>query len=407
MQCGACPALYDLAKDCAACASGFVDYPKCTPAETGTCTVEKDCSNHAVSVTGNTATGCTCVCRGQWTGVQCETCPARYDVAKDCAACASGFVDYPKCTPAETGTCTVEKDCSNHAVSVTGNTATGCTCMCRNQWAGTQCGSCPANINPDKDRAADCAACRPGFVDYPKCTPAETGTCTIEKDCSNHAVSVTGNTATGCTCVCRGQWTGVQCETCPARYDVAKDCAACASGFVDYPKCTPAETGTCTVEKDCSNHAVSVTGNTATGCTCMCRNQWAGTQCGSCPANINPDKDCAACKPGFVDYPKCTPAETGTCTVEKDCPVSVTGNTATGCTCVCRGQWTGVQCETCPARYDVALCCVCKHGFVDYPKCTPANRHMHGRKGLHGVCDWQHGDWLHLCVPRSVDRGAV
>ena len=191
----------------------------------------------------------------------------------------------PNAPPQKQAHARFEKDCSNHAVSVTGNTATGCTCMCRRSAVLALRTSTPTKTAQHASQASWTIRNAPPQRQARARSKRTAATTRCE--------TVTGNTATGCICMCRGQWTGVQCGACPARYDLAKDCAACASGFVDYPKCTPAGTGTCTVEKDCSNHAVSVTGNTPTGCTCTCTSRY------------DPATNCSSCSKGHAMYPQC------------------------------------------------------------------------------------------------------
>ena len=322
-----------------------------------------NCSYHASRVSGNSRSGCDCMCRNQWVGVACGVCPSNFDKDADCGTCAPGFSNYPLCT--NTNRCTLA-NCSYHASKVSGNKNSGCDCTCENMWVGATCGVCPDNF----DKNADCGACAPGFLDYPLCTKA----CTIAQDCNNHATSVSGTVATGCTCACRNMWQGAQCQTCPSQYDASEDCGACAPGFVNYPLCTKNPAPACTIAQDCSDNAIQVSGTPATGCICTCRNMWQGAQCQTCPSQYNPALDCGACAPGYHGaFPVCVPS----CTIARDCSgnaVAVSGSNATGCVCTCRNMWQGARCQTCPSQYAAAKDCgACAPGYQNYPECTKAH----------------------------------
>ena len=102
-----------------------------------------------------------------------------------------------------------------------------------------------------------------------------TRSCSSVLDCSNNAASVTGTTravknGAECKCVCRNSWFGQHCTSCPPSIDPLKDCNACKTGYDTFPKCYL----TCTNRDNCNNHALKVVGNSKTGCTCSCLNQW-------------------------------------------------------------------------------------------------------------------------------------
>jgi hypothetical protein len=253
------------------------------------CTVERDCFGHASSVQGNSQEGCICTCENQWYGAQCQFCPPGVDYTKNCAQCLPGYENYPFCALA----CTVANNCSNHATNVTGDSQTGCQCTCRNQWVGATCEVCP----PGTDASKDCAACLPGYENYPFCSLA----CTINGNCSGHAVSVTGDSQTGCKCTCQNQWYGGDCQVCPQGVDANDGCGACLPGYDGYPFCAKK----CTIAESCNGHAVEVRGNAKTGCQCACTNQWAGGTCDYCPPNFDATSDCSTCAAGYSNYPYC------------------------------------------------------------------------------------------------------
>lgn len=358
-QCENCAAKYNMNEDCGTCAAGHDSYPSCYR----TCTIERDCFNHAYSVTGNVNTGCTCACRNQWTGYSCVQCPWKFDAAKDCGACAEGRADYPTCTKKEPNDACTLADCHYRAMNVSG-TKGNCKCLCLNAWAGDTCQTCPAGF----DKNNFCGSCSEGYGGYPNCKRF----CTVEQDCNNHATAVTGF-AGNCNCKCRNFWEGTFCGVCPKERVAASDCLMCNPTAYNQtgwpPVCTPKK-AQCTNAHDCSGHASIVSGVVG-DCNCKCENSWTGASCQYCAANYNQADNCASCAAGFDSYPSCF----RTCTVAQDCAshaTSVTGNVNTGCNCACRNFWTGVSCSVCPHNYDATIdCAACASGYTDFPKCVP------------------------------------
>ena len=347
--CDVCPANFNkTAANCSTCATGYTKYPICVLL----CTNANNCSGHALTVFGDTLTGCSCNCRNQWRGPDCSVCDSNLNATLDCGVCADGYDSYPDCYL----TCTAAMNCSNHAASVSGNTFTGCTCHCRNSWSDSNCSTCALNFNITDD----CGSCSPGYVDYPSGCPR---LCTVATDCTGHASNVTG-VFPNCVCFCSEQWNGTSCESCPPQYDPNYNCFACNVGFSgDFPDCF----ANCDVVRDCNDHATDATGNTKTGCNCTCRNEWFGPNCSMCPPNYDPTADCGSCSAGY-DPPNCLRR----CNPIDDC--NSHANTSTGyepnCTCDCRNKWYGQKCQSCAANYSVTHDCgTCTGGYINYPDC--------------------------------------
>ena len=226
-QCDDCPPHALRTNDCSSCEDGYGGFPNCTRL----CTIAEDClPSHTRTVSG-LAGSCLCACLNAWTGPRCDECTDRFNVSQGCAACATGYTEYPHCYRV----CT-DADCSDRSVQVSGNEFVGCNCTCRNQWHGPACAECEAQYDAERD----CAECADGYEHYPICRPI----CTAA-NCSNHSASVSGNVANGCHCICRSQWSGAACKDCESRFDASNDCASCAAGFESYPYCLPiTSTGT-------------------------------------------------------------------------------------------------------------------------------------------------------------------
>ncbi|CUE71036.1 membrane-associated protein, putative [Bodo saltans] len=394
-SCSVCPTRYNASNDCAGCAAGYDGaYPACYL----TCTREANCSGNAATVTGNTHTGCNCSCRNQWNGTTCDSCASIYSSTQDCGTCAEGYGFYPNCTRI----CSTVYECNAHATTVDG-TYPNCTCNCRNQWLGSSCAFCPSKYS--NTTANDCGTCTSDREGYPICVEK----CTNAWNCSNNAQTVLGNFTSGCSCICRNQWSGLNCSSCPVNFDSTLDCGACSKGYSNYPTCAPL----CT-PVDCYNHSIAFSG-TRPNCQCTCRNKWSLSNCSVCPSNYvaNETSDCAACAPGYVEYPSCYRQ----CTVSQDCnshAVNVTGNTFTGCNCSCRNEWSGSSCQVCAAKYNATEdCATCAVGYAnDYPNCTrictvdeDCNGHAVNATGLVPYCTCHcRNEWLgatcNLCPPK-------
>eukprot|EP01065_Artemidia_motanka_P022256 TRINITY_DN26474_c0_g1_i1.p1 TRINITY_DN26474_c0_g1~~TRINITY_DN26474_c0_g1_i1.p1 ORF type:complete len:1550 (+),score=342.94 TRINITY_DN26474_c0_g1_i1:359-4651(+) len=343
--------------DCAACASGYVDYPLCTR-----CTSEEHCNGRASAVDSKTPNGteCVCHCTHQWTGDRCEICPQNF-AGLNCSDCASGYVNYPACRE-----CTDTNDCSGNAVLVTSDVARkNCLCTCRNQWEGGDCGVCDSKFY-DKSVTADpkdsCGSCAPLYYNYPLCVQ-----CTNQQACNGRARSnpLPDPTQKFCVCECSNRWTDPQCGTCPSKYGGA-NCDQCAVGRVHFDQCT-----LCTAQDACSDHASDVTSTDVNGkqqCHCTCRNQWHLDNCSACAVEYDANRDCGACRANRINYPVCAMCTSLNCNGRS---YSVSANAAqNGCDCVCRSSWTGDSCGTCPPQFTGTDCDVCATGFTGYPLCT-------------------------------------
>ena len=353
--CGACELPY-AGDDCRLCAAGHINYDTCTK-----CTTADHCSNHAVNVTtGVLGRSCECTCMNQWSGSSCEKCESPFDGA-NCDKCLEGHIGYPTCTE-----CTSAMHCNDRATAVTDKNGTSCACTCRNAWAGAACETCPTAYGGD-----DCEMCAKGYIGS---LATECTQCSNAKHCNSRAkmerdemlgwapnVTDNGNRST-CVCVCSGQWSGDQCETCPPQFGGDK-CNECAPLRVGYPECV-----LCDVDVHCSGHADTVMPVNATTCECQCTAMWTGAKCDSCPANYD-QTTCDRCHPGFINYPKCTE-----CTVGVHCSdhaVNVTSNAAADtCECTCRNMWSGDTCSTCNSTiYAGNDCNECSTGYLNYPLC--------------------------------------
>ena len=225
---------------CNACAANYGGYPNCLPI---VCTAAADCSNHATEVHGTRVSGCHCRCRSGFAGTNCNRCDAKYQ-------------GYPNCQPVP---CTRLANCHDHATAVTGNLVAGCRCTCAAGYAGSSCDLCATN-----------------YGGYPNCTASQ---CSISTHCNSHATQVSGTSVTGCRCTCASNYVGASCNACGPNYE-------------SYPTCSATP---CTVARNCNDHATSVNGTLASGCTCACTFGFAGAGCQTCAA-------------GFYNYPYCSPS---------------------------------------------------------------------------------------------------
>ena len=350
-KCELCPANVDGGRDCGVCRTGYSGYPNCSR----NCNVIDDCGNHAVSVQGNVASGCTCQCQNAYNGSTCEICAPIYDPGQQCGQCAVGFADYPTCSRK----CTVIQDCNGRAGNVSGNIVSGCTCQCVNAWIGRSCDQCPVNVE-----STTCDRCVVGYEGTP---PSCVRSCNVTTDCSGHGLNVTGDGSRGCTCQCTNSWTDSMCQTCPPAFNRSDNCFGCAAGFSgNYPDCSR----TCTNMTDCNGNAAGVSGSTGQGCQCLCKWPWQGYACDDCPFGYDNGNDrCNTCAAGFAGFPYCERL----CTNVTDCSghaQSVTGILSANnsqCTCRCAGYWQGYSCNTCPGQYNPAGCNTCNEGWAGVP----------------------------------------
>ena len=95
----------------------------------------------------------------------------------------------PNCTASQ---CSIATHCNNHATQVSGTSVTGCRCTCASNYVG-----------------ASCNACGPNYESYPTCSATP---CTVASNCNDHATSVNGTLASGCTCACAFGFAGVRCQ---------------------------------------------------------------------------------------------------------------------------------------------------------------------------------------------------
>lgn len=377
--CAICPPNY-LQSTCSGCTSGYGGYPNCQPM----CTIDGNCSSHAVAVSGTYATSCSCACRNTWTGSDCSSCPAGYDGTQDCGVCAAGYGGYPQCSPL----CTNDVNCNNRATSVSGILRSGCTCNCRSSWYGQECQFCPARTNSSDD----CTSCIAGHHGYPNCVR----TCTLAGDCSSNAANVTGDgTVAGCSCQCRNQWRGPRCDQCSFQFNQSDDCGSCGAGFTPSPA-FPVCLGACDITTVCSNHALSVSGDTSHGCVCVCRNGWSGSSCSICDSRFFTGADCDQCAAQFSGAPPNCHRQCDTVMDCSDHAIDAQGTLTvnTSCHCECMGQWINSDCSVCAPRYNPSLqCSVCAAGYVtrSYPDCwricstvTDCNNHAYAVTGDEG-----------------------
>jgi len=221
-----------------------------------------------------------CECPNKWEGATCAECAGKYDRATDCRACGANRHSFPVCE-----LCTVEKDCSGHAdtVSVSAQ-GDSCACVCQAGWEGSDCsidadecqsGPCFAGTCVDELNGFHCD-CDPGFkgdvcqTDVDECSSGP---------CANGGECVDGINSYRCSCA--------------DGFDASADCTACAPGWYGYPTCLE-----CTNAGNCSGNALVVSSNAnRTACTCnQCQPGWVG---GVCEVDVD---ECASqpCQNGGV-----------------------------------------------------------------------------------------------------------
>eukprot|EP01125_Pyxidicula_operculata_P010688 TRINITY_DN351_c0_g2_i3.p1 TRINITY_DN351_c0_g2~~TRINITY_DN351_c0_g2_i3.p1 ORF type:complete len:2844 (-),score=811.49 TRINITY_DN351_c0_g2_i3:165-8696(-) len=134
-----------------------------------------------------------------------------------------------------------------------------------------------------------------------------------------------------CVCDVNAHRTGKECDVCVSGYvfDVFKNC-------VREPVCGPRTCG-CTGSFNCAP-----IGNCS---------EVDGKAVCSCPKNFGGER-CNQCATGYVNYPLCTPAVTGSCPL--GC-IHGTCSEATS-TCICQGNWQGSACDICPTGYSGENC---------------------------------------------------
>jgi coxsackievirus/adenovirus receptor len=271
-NCNVCPRFVNSTKDprnasslgCDRCIDGYGGYPSCQLLCNAT-----SCSNHAANVSAISGffPSCDCGgCRDQWKGQYCEQCDVIYNQAT-CASCATGYFPAPGAFPNCSALCS-RTDCNAHGTPLLNSVRPTCNCSCdaATRWYGDLCDKCPT---PGYDTTT-CDRCASGYGGYPRCMPL----CTIAGNCSGagNAVGVSGDWGNGCTCSCRGNWTGGDCSVCNWPYNASKNCSACQDDFdaATWPRCYLK----CTNAANCSGNAWNVSGNVRSGCNCSCLNNW-------------------------------------------------------------------------------------------------------------------------------------
>ena len=225
-NCSICPLQYDTTSQCSTCAVGYTGTPPdCKVA----CQNDWNCSGHATQVTGQASVSCTCTCLGGWTNSTCDVCPPNYDIASNCTACAVGFAgtNCTECSPAT---------CNYRGTNIP--TTSGCDCQCRNLYFDTTCSSCPEAYDPSQCIAGVCNDGM-GYV-LQQSTGNCVSMCNITTSCGGRSAQVFYvNTTNSCNCTsCLNKWNGTNCSTCPMPYN-GTNCSICATGYVNYPICSP------------------------------------------------------------------------------------------------------------------------------------------------------------------------
>eukprot|EP01060_Flectonema_neradi_P040424 TRINITY_DN91_c0_g1_i6.p1 TRINITY_DN91_c0_g1~~TRINITY_DN91_c0_g1_i6.p1 ORF type:complete len:1991 (+),score=377.02 TRINITY_DN91_c0_g1_i6:229-5973(+) len=372
-KCAGCPPGMDVAT-CSRCADGWMGVaPQCTQ-----CDNAIHCNGNAVNMTAS-ATACTCHCKNQFVGSQCDHCPDRYAGA-ECGVCAPGYVDYPVCSPA----CTLQGNCTaGRAISVEWVLPDNCLCNCTGNWEGADCSSCPSLYN-----GTDCDICADDRINYPTCTQ-----CSVSTHCNDNADSVEKINDYTCGCSCSNQWSGPECDVCPPKYSGVK-CNTCADGHIDYPNCYA-----CSTIADCNGRASAVsTDALKTKCTCDCLNAWNGDKCDNCP-KLYTGANCDECAVGFDGYPTCGQG----CTIPGNCSNNAIEVEHIGdiCNCTCVNKWESDDCSVCPDPYEGIHCDQCQEGYINYPYCTPCSVTDHCNDHAFNVTD----DGLRqTCVCNCMDQ---
>eukprot|EP01061_Rhynchopus_euleeides_P012028 TRINITY_DN21628_c0_g1_i2.p1 TRINITY_DN21628_c0_g1~~TRINITY_DN21628_c0_g1_i2.p1 ORF type:complete len:665 (+),score=139.69 TRINITY_DN21628_c0_g1_i2:362-2356(+) len=315
----------------------------------------------------STTIECGCLCKNQWSGMDCDVCPGDFGGA-DCETCAPGRVGYPLCQA-----CTSAAHCNGRGVATANAAQTGCECACGNNWLGDRCQTCPSGYD------AACLGCTAGYVpDGPSAscrTPPCCRECTIALDCSNNAVFATSavlpsSGKLSCQCRCSERWTGEKCDVCPSRFlQELGHCIKCADHHygVDCELCT---------DSYCYDRGTAKVADNQCKCECTV-GRFRGLRCEECPALYGGQK-CDVCNPDAIpkrfNYPTCGPCDANTCSGHGE----VTGVTSSRCVCTCKNMWTDDHCKTCPAKYDALQDCgQCAPGRINYPVCEECDNYKH------------------------------
>ena len=288
------------------------------------CTNDAECNNHGTCVSSN------CNCNPEYTDTNCEQCNLNY-------------YDYPTCR-----FCNAATTCNNR-----GTCDSNGYCVCDNYWTGTDCNSCPANMN------SGCTACLEYYFGVPNCQ-----LCSNKDTCNNH-----GECSLSGTCDCFSGYTASACNLCLTNYygPTPYKCAYCLASTTcnNHGACVAQSVINALVVADDIDGALDISG------TCTCNTGYAGSYCGQCAAeyvgfpncvNCHVDgtcnghgvclasgacacntgydgSSCQQCTTGYTGYPNCVPScNTGNC---------IHGTCITPGTCQCDLQWAGSTCNTC------------------------------------------------------------
>ncbi|OZC11109.1 laminin EGF-like protein [Onchocerca flexuosa] len=288
--------------NCDRCAPGHYSPPECKPCD---CFLNGTLDDTCLPVNGH------CPCKNNYGGIFCQVCAPGYtNLTIGCISC--------KCD--ERGS--LHNNC-NESTS---------QCMCKTNFAGLRCDSCAdgyfgplceycdcdavgtKNSICDKETGAclckpgfsssRCDACDLNFYGYPHCK---------ECGCYEHGSQSAECDRKSGDCPCYANFTGKKCDR-------------CAAGFYDFPNCKP-----------CSCLAIGSKGMTCdSNGQCYCKPNFQGERCDQCKTNFYNFPICEECNcnpkgvvAGFAGCDKVEPGEL----------------------CTCKAHVTGRICDQCKSTY--------------------------------------------------------
>ncbi|VBB28863.1 unnamed protein product [Acanthocheilonema viteae] len=384
--------------DCDRCAPGHYSPPECKPCD---CSINGTLDDTCLPVSGR------CPCKSNYGGELCQVCAPGYtNLTAGCISC--------KCD--ELGS--LHNNCNESTAQ----------CMCKTNFAGLTCDSCADGYFGDslceycdcdttgtEDSICDkqtgaclcksgfsgsrCDGCNLNFYGYPYCK---------ECDCDEHGSKSTECDRKNGDCRCYANFT-------------SKNCDRCAAGFYDFPNCKP-----------CSCLAIGSKGMTCdNNGQCYCKPNFQGEKCDQCKTNFYNFPICEECNcnpkgvvAGFAGCDKVEPGELCTCKMH------VTGRICDQCKptywdlqyhhedgciqcdCNLNGTLLGLnECSTeggqCNCKRNVAgrRCDKCADGFFQLEmynqfECQACNCDVGGALGI--GCDMQTGECR--CRPRITGQ---
>ncbi len=190
------------------------------------------------------ATSGSCSCAAGYGGNNCSECVGNFSkVGTSCLAKCAVAITGSSQTSVDSGDGTVSCDKTGYSgASISYNCQNGTTitgsCSCAAGYSGTNCASCAtgyvatANGSCAKICAVSIAGTsttqvNPGSFSFSCDKTGYSGT-SISGDCTSGVLNITSTTK---SCNCAANYTGANCSSCAAGYDITNNCSSCLSDY--------------------------------------------------------------------------------------------------------------------------------------------------------------------------------